>query len=776
MRKTALLIYIFSAFCIQAQQSRKISGRIIDQDTKSVLIGANVLILGQQRGASTDADGYFEISNLELGTYILKISYIGYQNKNIPDVIVNSSKPAFLNIELSQSPIETEDIVISSGYFQNDITSLPSTIGLSKEEIRRYPGGFEDVVRTVSTLPGVSINSSGGRNDLLVRGGGPSENLYVINNIEVPNINHFGTQGTGSGSLSFINLDFVENVNFSTGGFGARFGDKMSSVLELNMARGRRDRLGFKGLVSATQFGLNIEGPLFSNGDFIFSARKSYLDLIFKAAGLPFIPVYTDFNFISNFDFSQKDRLSIIAFAAIDNIDRNNDTEENRIKNESLLDNTQEQYIIGANYRRIHLNGYADITLNANFYKYRFSQADRQGNEYFKSSADEAEFSLKAQRFWKLSKNANLLFGFSGKINNNNNNTIFADSVFSSSGQKIPVENLGFSNVDKIDLSTNKYSLFVQSEINLSEKILLTTGLRGEYYNSINEKFYLSPRLNAEYILSSNQSVKLSYGEYYQSPSAVWLVNDYNKNLRALKNSMIIVGWDYLIKPDLKFKIEAYHKSYSDIPTGIVPGLTDYIVMSNTGSNYGGREDDFISFGYFDLESNGSGKSYGLELTLQKKYSDTPLYGQMSLTFGKSEVTAGNGLTYPGEFDQSFIFNISAGYKFSNNWEVSGKFRYFTGVPYTPLYTPDKNPVNPGLVKNLPGEYLSARLDDGHHLDLRVDRYFNFENWTLIVYLDIQNIYNYKVPVKPQYDFWENEIDFTNNIGLLPSIGISAEF
>lgn len=771
-----ILFFLLTAVFVFPQNQGKINGLVTDADTKSVLIGANIIILEKQIGASTDDAGYFEIDRLQPGTYILKISYLGYQEKIIPDVIVKSAKPAFLNIELNQSALTTENVVISSGYFQNDIATKPSVIDLSKEEIRRYPGGFEDVVRTVSTLPGVAINNSGGRNDLLVRGGGPSENLFVINNIEVPNINHFGTQGTSSGSLSFINLDFVENVSFSTGGFGAQYGDKMSSVLELKMTRGRRDRPGLKALVSATQYGLNIEGPLFSDGDFIFSARKSYLDLIFKAAGLPFIPVYTDFNFVSNYDISTKDKLTLVAFAAIDNVDRNNDTEENRIKNESLLDNTQKQFVAGANYRHILQSGYADITVNTNIYNFRFSQADRDGNEYFKSTADEIEYSFKAHRFWEISEQANLIAGFSIKFNNNKNNTLFADSIFSSSGNKVPISSLGFNNLQIVDLTTKKFSLFAESEISLSEKILITLGARGEYYNFLNDKFYFAPRLSAEYFISGTQSVKFSAGLYYQSPSPVWLVNPFNKNLKALQNTMAIAGWEYLLRPDLKLKLEGYFKDYSNLPSGNLPGRTDYIVMTNTGANYGGRDDDYISYGYFDLESSGKGKAYGAELTLQKKYSNTPLYGQVSFSFGKSEITAANGITYPGQFDQRFIFNLSAGYKFANNWEISGKFRYFTGVPYTPLYKPTENPVNIGQIKNIPDEYLSARLNAGHHLDLRVDRYFNFRSWTLTVYIDIQNIYNFKIPVKPRYDFWEEKVDMSNNLGILPSIGISAEF
>jgi hypothetical protein len=632
------------------------------------------------------------------------------------------------------------------------------------------------VVRTVSTLPGLSINTSGGRNDLLVRGGGPSENLYIINNIEIPNINHFGTQGTGSGSLSFINLDLVKNVSFSTGGFSSQYGDKMSSVLNLDLTRGRSDRFGGKALISATQYGLNLEGPISSKGNFFGSARQSYLDLIFKSAGFAFIPVYTDFNFVANYDLTDKDKLFFVGLAAIDKVDRDQSTEENKIQNAGILDNTQNQYITGLNYRHLLKNGYTDLTFNFNVFKYRFSQIDELQQEYFNSQADEMEFSTKLQHFWAINKNINLITGINYKRVINDNETFFADSVYDRNGRKLPYYELGVNQQNIIKLKSNKYAAFVSLDWQPIETLNLNFGLRADYYAFLNEKFYYSPRFAVKYNINSNNSIKFSTGIYQQSPSNVWIVNPHNKDLKALKNNMQILGWDYLIRKDYRFAIETFYKNYSNLPTGIIPNVTDYIVINNTGGSYGGQEDDFQSFGYFDMVSTGKGKAYGLELIVQKKYSKTPFFSQISLSLIKSENTAGNGITYPNSYDQRFILNINGGYILNSKWEFSGKFRYFTGLPYTPTYKPSQNPVNAGYIQNLPEEYLSGRLASAHHLDLRVDRYFTFKSTTLIVFLDIQNIYNYQIPTKPRYDFWEDSISNTNAIGILPSIGISLEF
>ncbi len=672
--------------------------------------------------------------------------------------------------------MEGEIVTVTAGYFTQEEKIQTSTIGLSREEIRRFPGGFEDVVRTVSTLPGVAINSAGGRNDLLVRGGGPSENLYVINNIEVPNINHFGNQGNSSGSLSFVNLDFVEDVTFSTGGFSAKFGDKMSSVLSLKMIDKIPSSFESKWTVSATQYGFDFDLPIAQKGNLIFSARKSYLDLIFKAAGLPFIPVYTDFNIIGNYDLSPNDKLFFIGLSAINNIERDQSSLEKRVTNAGLLDNTQYQGISGLNYRRLLESGYVDITLTNSLFRYDFSQMDEKEEEYFKSNADEWETNAKIQHYWVQSKSFGLRTGISAKINKNKNSTAFADSIYDRSGNKLPIALFGLPQSIDESINANKYSFYSEVDWLVTSKLNVNAGVRGDYYQFIDEKLYFAPRVSLKYNLSPRLTLRTSGGIYFQSPSYVWTTNPNNTKLKALQNNMGVFGLDYLYRDDIRMSFEGYYKDYSNLPSGIIPGLTDHIVITNTGTGFGGREDDFQSFGYFDLNSNGKGNSYGAEFLVQKKYSSTPLYGLMSLSYSKSELTANDGKKYPGQYDQRFIFNLTSGYIFNAKWEIAGKFRYFTGVPYSTVYRPSENPLRAGYIQNIPEQYLDNRTDPGHHLDLRVDRYFNFPNWTLIVYVDIQNVYNYKIPQRPTYDFWDDSIVDASSIGILPSIGISAEF
>lgn len=778
MKKTKLIFIIlgllFTTYLWAA--GGRIEGRVLDKKTKQPLAGVNIVIAGTSFGASTDLDGRFFIVNAPVGLQRLQVSYIGYESSVVTDIMIASGKSVVVEIELSESVFEGEQIVVTAGYFSEAQATQPSRIGLSREEIRRFPGGFEDVVRTVSTLPGVTITGSNARNDILVRGGGPSENLYLVNNIEIPNINHFGTQGTSSGTLSFINLDFVDNVTFSSGGFGARYGDKLSSVTELDLASGRSDHIGFKGLISATQFGFSTQGPLTDRGNFIFSARKSYLDLIFKAAGLPFVPVYTDFNLLANFQPTNRDKISLVSLTAIDRVDRDQSTLENRVTNAGIMDNTQNQIINGINYRRALSRGYLDLTLNYNLNQYRFSQVDSLEQEFFNSQADEQELAGKAQHFLALSKTTGILSGLSVKNISNNSRTRFAETIYDRNGLPVPVAALGLPQQNNTRLSANKYAAFVDLETVIARRWSVNAGLRLDHYSFIDQSNYLGPRFSAKFQASPRLSFRLSSGIYYQAPSYVWLTNRQNRQLSALRNDMIVLGSDYSLRPDARMSVEAYYKNYSDLPTGSEAGVNDYIIITNTGTNFGGNQDDFQSFGYFPMNSTARGYAYGFEFLLQKRFSDVPLYGQFALSYSRARFRAGNGKFYNGRYDQRLALNLSAGYIFNEKWEVSGKFRYFSGLPYTPVYRPFENPSGKYAIQNLPDEYLSARLPAAHHLDLRVDRYFMFDSLTLILYLDVQNVYNFKIPQIPTYNFWDREVVKYSKIGFLPSIGISLEY
>ena len=752
------LVTLLFYYSLWADNSKgTITGKVTDKITKEPIPGVNIVVIGTTIGAATDVNGFFEIRGLEVGTYQLRVSAIGFNTVVRTDVVVNNVKPTELLIELTETVIELQGVTVKSEYFDMNPTELNSVISFGYEEIRRAPGGFEDVVRALSVLPGVA-QANPGRNDLVVRGGAPSENLYVVDGFVVPNINHFGSQGATGGPLSYINLDFVRDVTFSTGGFSSLYGDKLSSVLKIDLRDGRKDRIGGKGTISASQFGLNLEGPVSSNSNFIFSARRSYLDFIFNAAGFNFVPEYYDFLTKFSYDIDSKTKLSYLFIGAFDNVKFNNNDSEDLYENSRILGSDQIQYLTGISYRKLLNKGFYTVSLSRNFVDYDTSQRDTLLNPIFLNKSREGENELKLDFVYKLSSSSELNLGASAKL------IKFIADV------KLPGFRTSFGEFLSItSLNTSKryykYGFYGQYSDVLFNRLMISLGARGDYFNGINKGFVISPRFTLSYVLSELANLNFSTGIYHQSPSYIWLsAYDSNKDLKPVRVYQYVLGYERKLRDDIRMKLEGFYKDYSNYPTS---KLRPYLVLANTGAGFGGGDDNFSSFGLEPLESSGKGFSRGVEFSMQKKASETPHYAILSVTYSESFFTGLDGVQRSGSYDQKWIVNLSAGYKFNNKWEASLKFRFATGNPYTPF-----NPDGTQSVVN----YNSSRFEPLHSLDIRFDRRWDFEKLALITYLDVQNIYNRKASNFIRWDYRKGEVDKQSSIGILPSIGVSLEF
>ena len=761
MRNIFFLALIGSTIAIgllNAQEQSKtgsLVGRVFDKSTNEPLVGANVVVVGTTLGASTNANGKFRINGVPIGLYALRISSIGYTPFTKSDVVVSISKPTELLIPLMETSIQIEGVEISANYFQKLPETPLSTFAQTNEEIRRLPGGLEDVVRAISILPGVA-QVDAGRNDLIVRGGAPSENLFVIDNIEVPNINHFGTQGATGGPLSFVNLDYVEGTSFSTGGFGVQYGDKLSSVLTINLREGRKDRLGGKATISASQFGLNVEGPVGKTGNFVFTARRSYLDFIFKAAGFGFVPEYWDFLAKAEYRLSESDRLAVLAIAALDDVKFFNDSQQQRFDNSRILGDNQNQIVGGASWEHLLENGLLKVTLGQTYVDYQYGQVDSMLVPIFKNNSYQHESSLRADILFHATKSTEISVG-----------TMVKMARFSSDIKLRPiVTNFGDSLQVNASFGTSAFKGAVYAQASqMLGGARITLGGRIDYFNLINTKFAFSPRLSATVPLTDAMNLDASVGRYYQAPSYIWLVsNPVNRGLTFISANQYIIGVDAVVRSDTKVSLEGYVKDYFDYPASL---LRPYLLLANTGAGFGGSEDGFASFGLDPLASKGTGQARGVELLLQKKFSEIPCYGTLSVSYNISEFKALDGITRPSNWDQRWIINLGGGYMLDEKWEFSMKFRYTTGRPYT-AYNPDGSQD--------PGMYNTARVLSNHSLDVRADRRWSFDNWTLITYVDVQNVYNRKPVNVPRFNTETKQVEQRGSLGILPSIGISAEF
>ena len=756
------LLLLPVALSLHAQEQSRygsITGSVYDAATRDSIPLATVVIVGSTLGAATSDEGRFVIAHIPPGTYELQASAIGYAPIIQREIIVRASQQTSVSFSLVEQSVQVGEVLVTG---QQTVTpNLPvSTQYLTYKEIHNTAGAFDDVVRTVSSLPGVAP-SRADRNDLIVRGGAATENLFLIDNIELPNIDHFGTQGSGGGSMSFVNLEFVENTSFSAGGFGVRYGDKLSSVLSIGMREGRTDAHRVKVALSATELGTNLEGPLAGGGSYLFSVRRSYLDPVFKYYGFAFAPYFWDFLGKVSYQLGKDDKIEALAIGAIDKINFFNDTKEKQNQNDRELFCNQNEAVGGATWRHGFETGYSLVTLRHSYADFHYLQkGNTDQSRYVSNISHERETSLRADVVFQMMKSTELSAGVEGRIPMVDNKlvTTVITTGYTTDPLVVPV-NL---TADTLSVKGAAYAQVSQSIGNL----IITAGLRADYLKMIYEKSAVSPRFSASYTVTPATKFTASIGSYSQAPSYIWLMaNPYNRGLTYLKTNQYVIGVDHFLQSDLRMSVEAYLKNYSNYPVSLT---RSYIVMVNTGTEVREAAEAYTAFGLDFLQSSGTGFADGVDLFVEKRLSDTPFYGRLTLSYSETMFRALDGVSRPGSNDQRWKLNFGGGYLIDERWEVTSTFRINTGRPYT-SYQEEK-------WERVRTDYNSARVEINHSLDMRVARRWNFETTILTAYLDVINLYNRKQLVPPVWNSTKNLWEQPPSIGIVPSLGISVEF
>lgn len=765
MKIICVLFFVLSIQSVAtSQETSSITGRVTEESTGLPLRRVTIGVLQGETlvaGGKTMPDGFFTITDVPVGEYTVRFNLVGYNTLLLDNVVVVSGEPTDMRVQLSI--VSTEEISVEENRFvrPNDIAN--SIKSLRYEEIRRSPGGFEDIGRVLQTLPGVSFVNNG-RNDLIVRGGAPTENLFVVDNTTVPNINHFGSQGSTGGPVSIIELDFVNEVDFISGAFPAKYGDKLSSVLDIRLRDGNRNTFLADINLSATGLGAVLEGPIGSKkkGSWLFSANRSYLDLIFNAAGFGFVPEYTSAQLKAVYDFSDKNSLTVNLWGNLDKVRFNNDDEEDRKDNENILQNNQNGYVNSYEFKSVlSPNSVLKLNLGRTYTKFDYSGRDSLFTEIFSNNTTEGNTTMKAEYLVFPSGSTQIETGAGWTFVNSNSDILrVADTTYfvdDQTGSRYVLPDLDINT----DLQPGKAFAYAQlSQVFLSN-FRLNIGARYDYFSEISNKNYFSPRASVVYNASPKLNFSLGYGNFYQSPSLVWLAGyEQNKSLNEIRSDQYVAGVEYLFSADWRVTLEGYYKDYSDYPASTI---RPFIVLSNTGGDFEQTQD----FGIEPLVSKGTGYSKGIELYIQKALT-TNYYGLINLSLFDAKYKALDGVERNSSFNNRFIFTILGGYKPGKEWEISGKFRYIGGRPFTPI-----NPVDG---TQLVSRYNSEYLPDFNSLDLRVDKRWNFSGWTLITYLDVQNVYGRKNISGYQWNKYTNQIEANESIGVLPTIGINAIF
>jgi len=727
-------------------QTGSVKGRIFNTNTNEPIPFANIIITNTSIGTTSDFDGNFMFTGLNPGFVTLTATAVGYQNRITEEVAVTNVGAVFLDIPMTPAQVQLQEVVVRSSPFERDNQSPVSIRSLGVSEIEKNPGSNRDISRVIQNLPGVASSVSF-RNDIIVRGGGPSENKFYLEDVEIPTINHFSTQGASGGPVGIINADFLREVDLYSGAFPASRGNALSSILEMKMKNGNPERTIFRGTVGASDLALTMEGPLGKKSTYIISARRSYLQFLFDALGLPFLPTYNDFQLKNRIILDEKNTLTFIGLGSIDDFRLNtglkNPTEEQQYILSFLPSNKQRTYAVGAVYKHFGTTGNHTFVLSRNFLdnrsiKYRDNDESSEANKTYDYTSQEAENKLRYEH--DLNREGfRLNYGAGLEYATYSNKTFLL-----SYDDKGPVTINYDSNLDLWS-----WNLFGQVTRGFfRERLSLSLGVRADannYSATMNNLLkQISPRFSASWVMADNWYLNFNTGRYYQRPAFTTLgfrnnqgelINREN-DLTYIRADHIVGGIEYSPNPDVQFSLEGFIKYYDDYPFSV----TDSISLASKGGGYG-------TFGDEEVISTSKGQAYGAEVFARGK-----VFGRinaiLSYTFVRSKFQDKNGIYIPSAWDNKHILNLTARTSFRGNWDVGARWRYVGGAPYTPW---DLNKSSLVQAWNANGrgyldfnEFNTLRLSSFHQLDIRVDKSWFFKNWSLTFYLDIQNVYNFK--------------------------------
>lgn len=783
---TFFALLIFQTLALGFQSTGTVTGYVKDARSQEPIPGATVIIQGTQLGNITNAEGYFRIENVPTETYTIQVSFVGYETVTRFGIVVRSGGTPDLIFELKESVEELEDVVVTANPFRKTEETPLSIQKLSREEVATYPGGNNDIAKVVQSLPGVQGSIGGFRNDIIIRGGAPNENVYYLDGIEIPNINHFSTQGSAGGPVGLLNVSFFEGVTLSSSAFGAQYDNPLSGVLQFDQRNG--NNRNFKGnfRLSSSESAFTFEGPLFkkemetSNTTFIASVRRSYLQFLFSAIGLPFLPDYWDYQYKLDHKVDQYNEILVTGIGSIDdfsiNVPDDYDPEQQATLDQvPVIQQRSNTAGISWTNRFKDGSGFVRTTLSNNFLENQFRRYEDNVNEtglFFENVSSEQETKLrfnytKFKGDWTLTTTASL--------------------------QAVDYENNTFDAVNNINYNTAinflRYGASYQaSNSRILPRLGISLGARidGNGFTDTGNEIWrtFSPRISASYQLDNQErwTINASAGRYFKiAPYTILGFQDIsgsftNQDADYIQSDHLVLGIEHLLTESSRISIEGFYKKYRNYPVSVV----DSVSLANLGG-------DFSVLGNEDIQSVGLGRSYGAEFLYQKKFTDN-YYAILAYTLFWSEYTAFDTDVYlPSAWDSRNLLTFTGGYKFGDNWELSARVRYLGETPFAPVDEQATLDNYPAIIKDY--EQLgTVRLATFNQTDVRIDKKWNFEKWTFNVFLEIQNIFGQDIPNEPQYGLDRDEsgtillpetliqIPAVDNSSVLPSIGIVIDF
>lgn len=784
MRHFLSYVFLVLSTYLSAQQLGQISGRVVDAQSELPLPGATIVLDGTRLGAITDDKGYFILENVPTASYNIRCSYIGFQPQTLFNIIVKSVGTPPLLFKLAEAENSLDEIVVSERPFKTSKETPLSIQSFSAVEIETYPGGNNDIAKVVQSMPGISPSIGGFRNDIIIRGGAPNETVYYLDGIEIPNINHFSTQGSAGGPVGMLNVSFVREVTLASSSFGAEYDNPLSGVLAFEQREGNPNRFGGNFRVGASEAALTIEGPLFKKDDqpakttALFSVRRSYLQFVFELIGLPIRPDYWDYQWKIQHQLDTYNTINFIGLGSIDDFsvkapDDFDAEQQSTLEQVPIIQ--QKTTTAGISWNRKFKDGSGQQTwaLSTNRLDNLFSRYqdnESQTGILFQNDSYEWETKLRFNSThytpgWKWS------WGFNVQRSDYENRTQLVRS------------NINY--ITTIDFA--KYGLFIKgSRSFLDDRLDFSWGIRSDADSFLENSSLLdnlSPRMSLSYAITEDGLWKFnaSAGRYFKLPPYTMLgFRDQNNRLvnqsiQYTRSDHLVAGIEYNLGRAARITTELFYKKYGNYPISLVDGVS----LANKGAG-------FEVLGNEAVQTSGSGESLGVEVLYQQKLSKN-FYGVFAYTYFKSQFSGIDGRYRPSVWDSRHLLSFSGGYKLRRNWEISARWRYAGKTPYVPTDTTASLATYPEIILdyNRLGENY---LNPFSLADLRIDKKWNFKRFSFNFYFELQNFLAQQVPQPEEYGLARDaegqlvqprqlqEIDVNSSAIPIPSFGLVLDF
>ena len=784
MKKYTFIIILFITQISFAQNNRqKIRGVITDKLSQTTLPGAAVQIINRvgNKGATSDSKGNYTLSDLSPDRYELKISYLGYKDVLVSNVVVTSGKETILDIEMEENVTNLNEVVITATTKDKTINKLASISArtFSTEEVNRYAGGRSDPARLAANFAGVSAPDDS-RNDIVIRGNSPVGVLWRINGMNVTNPNHFASVGTTGGAVSALNTNLLKSSDFLTSAFPAEYGNATAGVFDLGFLTGntqKRETTLQAGLITGLE--ATTEGPINKEkGSSYLVGYRYALAGVAQAMGVNIgttaLPSYQDLSFNVNSSNTKLGRFTLFGILATSSISIDGGSSGSLYGNGGGHDLSSQIGIIGLkHFKQLNSKSYFSSNIGINYSK--TDQTNYGFDRLTSTSFTEQENNVAKTGY-------NFSTSFNSKINS---------KLFLKIGIQDELIGLNLYYREKRDIQSdwkqvwdyNSYTNLAQAcahiKYSFSDKLTLNAGIHSQLF-FLNNSVSVEPRLGLKYDINGKSSLSFGYGLHSQmQPINVYFLQSQNtdgsysynnKDLDFTKSHHFVLGYDLQPFHDWRLKTEVYYQSLYNVP---VNTFSSSYSMLNTGASFKTDLED-------NLINSGTGTNYGAELTIEKFFSDG-YYGLFTSSVYSSKYKGSDGIERNTAFNGKYVFNILGGKEWKvgsekqNKLSTDLKYTYAGGRAYAPI---DLAASNATGHEQLSTDAYSAFYPNYFRLDLKASYTLNSRTKKLSqsFSLDFQNVTNHKNVFSQNYDDRSKSINTTYQLGFFPNFVYKIQF